>query len=163
VTQTEQTLVHDGAHDFDFYVGCWHVQNHRLKERLMNCNEWEDFSAISEAKMILGGAGNFDELVTDFWPDFRGATLRLYNAETGQWSLYWMTHKTGTLEPPVVGSFKDGVGIFECADTLRGQPIIVRYIWSNITENTARWEQHFSPDNGEMWECNWVMESTRIE
>ena len=36
------------------------------------------------------------------------------------------------------------------------------FVWSEITENSCRWEQAFSPDGGEGWEVNWVMESTRI-
>jgi hypothetical protein len=163
MTQAQEKLQLDGAHDFDFLPGRWRIHNHRLRERLMSCEEWDDFEATSEARLILGGTANMDEYFTDFWPGFVGGTLRLYNAETGQWSLYWMTNKTGTLEPPVVGSFKDGVGIFEGPDMLRGQPITVQFIWSNITPNSARWEQRFSPDNGQMWETNWIMESTRIK
>jgi hypothetical protein len=39
----------------------------------------------------------------------------------------------------------------------------VVYIWSEITPTSARWEQAFSPDMGEAWETNWIMESTRID
>ena len=44
-----------------------------------------------------------------------------------------------------------------------GKPIVVRFIWSNITETSTRWEQAFSPDGRvQTWEVNWIMESTRI-
>jgi hypothetical protein len=66
-----------------------------------------------------------------------------------------------TIEPPVRGGFANGVGIFQGEDTLRGQPIIVRFMWSEITANSARWEQAFSPDAGATWEVNWVMHFTR--
>jgi hypothetical protein len=56
----------------------------------------------------------------------------------------------------------DGVGIFTCDDEFEGKPIIVRYIWSNITASSARWEQAFSPDGGKTWETNWIMNQTRI-
>jgi hypothetical protein len=39
---------------------------------------------------------------------------------------------------------------------------VLRFVWSNITDTTCRWEQAFSPDGGETWEVNWIMESTRI-
>jgi hypothetical protein len=37
----------------------------------------------------------------------------------------------------------------------------VRYIWSDITETSARWEQAFSVDDGRTWETNLIMEFTR--
>jgi len=39
----------------------------------------------------------------------------------------------------------------------------VRFVWSNVTAPTPRWEQAFSADGGETWETNWVMEFTRAE
>ena len=42
-------------------------------------------------------------------------------------------------------------------------PILVRFLWSDITPTTCRWEQAFSVDDGATWEVNWIMESTRIE
>jgi hypothetical protein len=43
-----------------------------------------------------------------------------------------------------------------------GKPIVVRYIWSNITADHCRWEQAFSPDDGKTWETNWITENTRV-
>jgi hypothetical protein len=62
----------------------------------------------------------------------------------------------------VVGGFKDGIGTFIAEDTFNGRQILVRFLWSDITATTCRWEQAFSTDGGETWEVNWVMESTRI-
>jgi hypothetical protein len=45
----------------------------------------------------------------------------------------------------------DGVGTFYADDTLRGMPIKIRFTWSHITQNSARWEQAFSPDGGKTW------------
>ena len=53
-------------------------------------------------------------------------------------------------------------GTFLANDTFHGQPIVVRFIWSNITKTSTRWEQAFSDDGGVTWEDNWIMESTRI-
>jgi hypothetical protein len=39
----------------------------------------------------------------------------------------------------------------------------VRFTWSDITKPTLRWEQAFSDDDGESWETNWIMETTRAE
>ena len=64
------------------------------------------------------------------------------------------------LDPPMVGSFSDGRGLFFGDDTFEGKPIRVRFIWSPLTYATCRWEQAFSQDGGETWETNWTMDFT---
>jgi hypothetical protein len=154
-----------GLRDFDFVAGAWRVQHRRLKERLAGSDEWEEFGGTSEAHLILGGAGNVDDNVIDL-PDgtYRAATLRTFDPETRRWSIWWFDGRRplGPLDPPMVGRFEDGVGTFFANDSLRGRPIVVHFIWSDITERSARWEQAFSPDGGATWEVNWVMEFTRV-
>jgi hypothetical protein len=102
-----------------------------------------------------------DTFHTDHWPGFAGMSLRLYDPRTRQWSIYWASNQTGALDPPVVGSIANGIGVFEGRDVLDGRPILVRFTWSDITTTGARWEQAFSPDEGRTWEKNWVMVMTR--
>jgi hypothetical protein len=154
-----------GVHDFDFYLGKWRVHHRRLKERLVGSEEWQEFEGTSEAWPLLGGAGNVDDNVLKLPAGtYRAVSLRSYDTATDQWSIWWLDGRIprGPLDPPVVGSFKDGIGTFLANDTFNGKPIVVRFIWSNITESSTRWEQAFSEDDGETWEINWVMESTRI-
>jgi hypothetical protein len=153
----------DGSHDFDFQTGRWHVRNERLVERLQGSTAWHTFEATVSARLLPGGLGNLDEYRTDYWPGFVGISLRIYTRQTGQWSIYWASNRIGTLEPPVVGSFVDGVGVFEGRQELAGRPIVVRLTWSDITRSSARWEQDFSPDDGRTWEKNWIMIHTRVE
>ena len=90
--------------------------------------------------------------------------LRIFDPETRLWAIYWAdSRRTALLEPPVVGSFADGVGCFECDEIFEGRPIIVRYTWSDITENSARWAQSFSEDGGSTWETNWTVEHRRVD
>jgi hypothetical protein len=153
-----------GVHDFDFYMGKWRVHHRRLKERLAGSDEWQRFEGTSEAWQLLGGAGNVDDNILELPAGtYRAVSLRSYDPEPGTWSIWWLDGRNpGQFDPPVVGRFKDGVGTFQCDDTFTGKPIIVRFLWSNITETTCRWEQAFSPDGGKTWEINWIMESTRI-
>ncbi|MDH2426575.1 hypothetical protein [Sphaerisporangium sp. TRM90804] len=146
--------------DFDFYTGTWDVVNRRLRERLTGCTEWDEFPGVSVARSIFGGAGNMDEI--DFpTRGFAGLTLRLYDPEREEWSLYWSSSRSTVIEPAVVGRFHGGVGLFYCDDTHEGTPVRVRFVWSGITATTARWEQAFSVDGEKTWETNWIMESTR--
>ncbi len=162
-----------GIDDFDFLTGDWLVENKKLLKVLDGCNEWEKFRARERAQKLPAGIGYFDEfsaLAGENWrPGFVGMSLRIFNPQTQLWSIYWLNNqnggidaKTGALTPPVVGKFVDGVGIFEGADDFNGKPIRVRYTWSHITADSARWEQAFSSDAGKSWETNWVMNMTRM-
>lgn len=168
-TTTSVNPANDGSHDFDFYMGHWRIQNKRLVKRLAGSTEWETFEAFAHARPLPGSIGNYDDFIAIKWrPDFVGMSFRVFSPITKKWSIYWLDNKTGGLDAkghltvPVVGEFKDGIGIFMCDDEFEGKPITVRYTWSNISKNTARWEQAFSPDGGKTWETNWVMDQTRI-
>lgn len=152
----------DASHDFDFLEGRWKVHNRRLAGRLQNSSEWHEFEATNECRPLPGGLGNEDEYRTEYWKDFVGITLRFFNPETQQWAIYWIDNRTPVLQPPVMGAFEGNTGIFEGPDELRGQPILVRFIWSRLGPGRARWEQLFSADDGETWESNWTMDFTRI-
>jgi hypothetical protein len=149
-------------HDFDFLFGDWIVHNERLTARLVGCSDWETFEATNHCHPILGGVGNVDEFVTHWNGGFRGATVRLFDLERAQWSIYWASNRTGVLEPPVVGRFADRVGTFFGRDSHEGTPVLVRFIWSDITVASALWQQAFSTDDGKTWETNWRMRFKRI-
>ena len=152
------------VHDFDFYMGTWRVHHRRLRERLAGSDEWDEFEGTSRAWPILDGAGNVDDNVLDLpTGTYRAISLRTFDPATDQWSIWWLDGRDpGRLDPPVVGGFKDGVGTFLAADTFNGRRILVRFLWSDITDTTCRWEQAFSTDGGTTWEVNWIMESTRV-
>lgn len=146
--------------DFDFEYGTWSVRHRRLIDRLAGCGEWEEFDGTTICAPIIGGVGNFEQV---WMPsiDTIGMALRLFDASTGLWSIYWSSNRTGRLEPPVVGCFVDSVGTFEADDDFNGKPIRVRFIWENISGDRARWTQAFRPEGGVEWEDNWTMDFTR--
>jgi hypothetical protein len=151
---------HDGARDFHFLHGNWRIDHRRLKERLTGCEEWEEFSTRLECRPILGGAGNQDE---GEFPSrgYHAMSLRLYDRNARTWTIYWITSLSGSIDPGVTGRFTDGVGEFLGADAHEGTPVLVRYLWSDITPAAARWAQAFSTDDGRTWETNWIMDLTR--
>lgn len=157
------TQTASGARDFDFLLGRWRVQNKFLKARLKGSNEWLTFEASLEVRSIIGGLGNVDQYkATLFGKPLEGTTLRVFNPQTKKWSLYWVDNWSATLQPPLVGEFKNGVGEFFTDDEYEGKKIKVRFIWSEIAGNHARWEQAFSEDGGKVWETNWIMEFSKI-
>lgn len=150
--------------DFDFFVGAWTIQHRRLKDRLLGCSEWEHFAGSSRVQKMLGGHANVDDNLLHLpGVDYRALTLRSFDTANGQWSIWWLDARhPGRLDVPVVGGFKQGTGSFYADDTLNGQAIRVRFLWTKQSELGApRWEQAFSGDGGITWETNWVMDFTR--
>jgi hypothetical protein len=123
------------------------------------------FSQPASHKKILDSNANFEQFEVDN-PEkklhIKGQTLRLYNSDSHQWSIYFVDVAKGTLDlPAVVGQFGGTRGEFYNQQQYRGRAILVRYVWLNISPKSARMEQSFSPDGGKTWETNWLCELTR--
>ena len=155
----------DGSRDFDFLIGNWKAHVRRLPDRLNNSNTWVEYYGISNHKKILDSNANFEEFdvtSTDKKLRIKAQTLRLYNPASRQWSIYLVDVDNGTLGlPPVVGQFNGNRGEFYDQENYKGRAILVRYVWLNISPNSARMEQSFSPDGGKTWEVNWICELSR--
>jgi hypothetical protein len=83
---------------------------------------------------LLGGSGNIDDNVLELPGDlYRAVTLRAFDAKTGQWSIWWLDSRSpkGPLDPPVRGSFRDGVGTFYADDTFNNTPIRAIHLVAN--------------------------------
>lgn len=153
----------DHSHDFDFEFGHWIVRHRRLKERLVNCAEWEEFNGTASTVAILGGVGNIEDNVIGLPAGAYGAiAIRSFDRVEGLWAIWWLDgRQPHQLDVPVVGSFRDGVGSFYAADALAGCPIRVRFLWLRTETPSPRWEQAMSRDNGDTWETNWTMDFER--
>jgi hypothetical protein len=154
--------------DFDFLVGKWKMHNRRLNKRLEGNNEWTEFDSYDENSKILSDTADVDTYSTTEMPGmegkrFEGLTLRLFNLKNRLWSLYWVASNVGALDPPVVGSFENGVGHFFAKDTFKGKPIIMMFRWDARNKDRPVWSQAFSPDDGKTWEWNWYNISERIK
>jgi hypothetical protein len=73
-------------------------------------------------------------------------SLRLYNSASHQWSLNFSSSGSGTLAQPAIGEFKNGRGEFYDQEFLNGHSILVRFVISDITPTSCRFEQSFSDD-----------------
>lgn len=152
------------ANDFDFLIGKWRVRHRTLRERLADSKTWDEAKAIDIVRPAFAGLGNIGRFMrlVDGKP-YEGMPTRLFDEAAGVWRIWWLDTMGHRMEPPLYGGFTSGVGHFEGDDELRGQPIRVRFAWTNITDMTARWDQSFSPDEGKTWELNSIMEFARDE
>jgi len=155
----------DGAHDFDFLIGDWKAHVRRLPDRLNGSTAWLEYDGISRHKKLLDSNANFEEFEVesrDGHPRLKAQTLRLYNPASQQWSIYLVDVDNGTLGlPPVAGGFTGPRGEFFDQEDYKGRAILVRYLWLDISPQSARMEQSFSPDGGKSWEVNWICELSR--
>jgi hypothetical protein len=145
-------------------LGSWKIHLKRLEHPLTGSKTWVEFDGTSVTRKVWDGRSQIEEFEVDSPSGhIEGLTLRLYNPQSHQWSLYWANSKAGTMGgPPNVGEFKDGRGEFLCQDTFEGRMILIRYVWSDITPKTAHFEQSFSDDGGKTWEVNWITDQTRV-
>jgi len=154
--------------DFDFFMGIWKC-HHRCRVRpLADCHDWIEFDGTCVARKILGGYGNVDESDIGLpGRRYRGMSLRTWDAEQRLWSIYSLdSRRPGHLAPPMKGRFEDSragkLGTFFGNDEVGGRATRVRCLWSRLAEDSARWEQAFSLDEGKSWETNWIMDFTRM-
>ncbi|MGQ0835669.1 MAG: hypothetical protein ACT4O5_12270 [Gammaproteobacteria bacterium] len=160
----ESQAKRDGQHDFDFQIGTWRTHLKRLKNPLSGSSTWIEYEGTTVVRKVWDGRANLVELdVKGPAGHIEALSLRLYDPESRQWSLNFANSRTGTLSPPSIGAFRNGRGEFYSRETLDGRSILVRFVISDITPTSCRFEQAFSADDGKTWEVNWIATDTRIE
>jgi hypothetical protein len=161
------TAVRDSGPDgFDFEFGTWSTHLKILLHPLTGSTSWVEFTGTSLVHKIWNGRANIVELdVNGPSGHVQALSLRLYNPESHQWSLYTSNKRNGTIlvGVPTVGEFNGGRGEFYDMEPINGKVVLVRNIWSGMTEHSCHFEQAFSPDGGKTWETNWIAEDTRLK
>jgi hypothetical protein len=152
----------DGAHDFDFEIGTWRTEVKR-RAPLATTDEWIAYSGTTRVLPIWGGKANLAELIAE-GPAGRieVLSLRLYDPATRKWTLNVASSRGADIGPPSVGGFEGGRGEFVAREQVDGQDVLVRFVISEITADSARFEQAFSADGGKTWVPNWIATDTRI-
>ena len=154
----------DGQHDFDFEIGTWKTHLSRRLRPLTGSIEWVEYEGTSVVRKVWSGGANLVELdVEGSAGRIQALSLRLYNPQSRQWSLNFSNIRGGTMSPPTIGEFKNGRGEFYSQETLNGRAILVRFVISDVTSDSCRFEQAFSADGGKTWEVNWVATDTRVK
>ena len=153
----------DGQHDFYPLIGKWKYHLKRLLNPLTGSHTWIELEGTGVCYRVWDGRAQLDTIVVDGQGvHIEGLTLRTYNPQSHQWRLYWANSRSGIMDPPQVGEFKNGRGEFFAQDTINGKTILVRYAWTNMTTNSPHFEQSFSDDGGKTWEVNWITDQTRV-
>lgn len=150
------------VHDFEYFAGAWNTVQHRLRTGSDGSKTWEAFPATLCMEPYLGGLVTVDEM---YMPTKgrAGVTVRTFDVQKRQWSVYWISSTDGVLGVPgVVGGFHGKHGEFYGDDVDNGHPIRVRFTWDELDHDHARWQQAFSYDN-RTWETNWIGDFVRAD
>jgi hypothetical protein len=159
-----QSATTDGRHDFDWVFGTWKTHVKRRLRPLSGSQDWVEYEGTTTVSKVWNGRANLVELdVAGPAGRIEALSLRLYNPEAHQWSLNFSNVSGGTMAIPTVGEFKDGRGEFYSQETLGARSILVRFVISDFSRESARFEQSFSDDGGKTWETNWIAVDTRLK
>ncbi|MET0553282.1 MAG: hypothetical protein ABW221_09605 [Vicinamibacteria bacterium] len=148
--------------DFDYLVGSWKIRNRTLREPLTGRDEWKEFDATQEFRLVLFGLGNFDVFHTELdGRPFEGLTVRLFDPRTRLWTIYWADSDAVTLDGGKVGSFDGDEGDFFGRELVAGEDVIVRFHWDKRDVEAPVYSRAFSTDAGRTWEWNWYSTFSR--
>jgi len=154
----------DGQHDFDFEIGTWKTRLKRMVDPLSGTQTWVEYEGTTVVRKVFDGMANLVELTADGPAGhFKGISLRLYNPQAHQWSLNFANMRSGVMTTPTIGEFKNGRGEFYSQETLNERAILVKFVISEMTSDSCRFEQSFSDDGGKTWELNWIAVDTRMK
>jgi hypothetical protein len=162
VAETQPQELRDGQHDFDFNFGVWHTHIKRIPDPFSTPTKSVELDGTVTVRKVWDGRAQLEEIETEgpagHW---EGMTLFLYNPQSHQWSQTFIDSKSGVLNSPTIGSFKEGRGELFSQDTFNGKSILVRGVWSNITPNSHRYEESYSNDGGATWAPAFIANLTR--
>jgi hypothetical protein len=156
---TTGKIIGKGVGDFDFLTGEWTIKNRRLKNG--STIVWEEFAGAATVHRLMGGMASIEELRIPA-NNYRGMGVRVWHSQEKLWADHWTGAYNGVVNPPQLGQFIGGEGIFISDDEMDGKPIKARGVWDRITPNSCRWHQSTSADGGKTWDYNWYMDWTRV-
>lgn len=153
----------DGQHDFDWDIGTWKTHQRRLLHPLTGSTTWVEYNGTDVVQKVWQGASVGKIEADGPSGHLEIFTLRLYNPQAHQWSVYFTNPASGILSLPAVGEFKNGRAEFYDQETYNDRIIWVRFSISDITPNSCHFEQAFSPDGGKTWEPNFIVTETLVK
>lgn len=141
-------------------IGNWEVKDWQLNKN----GEWHRQAGASwNFYAIQGNTAIRDEWqsnasATQLAPGF-GSQLRVYDPGNKTWTAAWLSSRTRTLEF-YSGSEADKKVFFVSQPNEKGR--ITRVIFSELEENSFRWQMQWSSNTGETWTRVYKLQATRI-
>lgn len=150
----------DEARQFDFWVGTWDV-NLRVRQPDFS---WKDTRrSVAEIYPILSGKAVLELWSEDQVAGIKGFSLRYFDTSRDEWVLWlnWPSNNQSG-SSSLAGTFRHGRGeFFSTRQGPNGTETLSRFTFSDITDESLRWDDAFSTDGGQTWTNNWIMEFSR--
>ena len=152
---TQETPTHidlSGPRGFNFLTGTWLV-HHTVKRPT---GDWWEFEGTSVNRSLMDGSANVEDN-TFYKPTgiTHGVALRAYDAKTDQWAIWWLDSRDPLArhDPPQVGKFEGGIGLFYSDFVENGNPMRLRFLWSEITprRDALPKRRQNAPGMGSVW------------
>ena len=153
------TITGKGPGDFAFLTGEWTIKHRRFDTSGPDAHR--EFDGSATVRSVMGGMGSIEELRKGDGSIF-GMGVRVWHPKEQLWADHWTAAEDGVVNPPQLGRFIDGAGIFTAEDEMDGKPVKVKAVWDKITPTSCRWYQMMSRDGGGNWERGWYMDWTRV-
>lgn len=148
-------------HDFDFNMGRWKTQIRAVLNPLSAPSVWTNLQGTHTVYRVWGDWADIGQLEVDGPSGHEeDLALRMYDRKTRQWRVYFANSSSGTLDQPMVGGFKGGVGTFVFLDEMEGKTVLVRNVWSGITSKSCHQDWAISADGGKTWVPTWISSDT---
>jgi hypothetical protein len=123
-----------GIGDFDFLTGRWAIRHQRLKDG--STDDWQRFESQAVVHQVLGGMGSIEELYKADG-SFMGMGVRVWLPEQKKWADHWTSAANGVVNPPQLGAFIDGEGVFVSNEKVDDVDWLYRGVWDRI--GTGGW------------------------
>jgi hypothetical protein len=158
---TAYTPGNSPEHDFDFNIGRWKTRIRAVLKPLSAPAVWSDLQGTHVVYRVWDDWADLGQLQVDGpGGHLEFLALRMYDRRTHQWRVYFANSDSGTLEPPMVGEFRNGVGTFVFLGETEGRTVLVRNVWSGITSRSCHQDWAISADGGRTWVPTWVSTDT---
>jgi hypothetical protein len=135
------------AAQFDFWIGHW---------ELTSAGKPAGTNTITRE---YDGAVIMEHFVGTTEPILKGMSVSVFNKNTGKWHQTWVDNQGAYLD--FTGEFGDGKMILSRHATIKGQEILQRMVWSNITPDSFDWSWERSDDDGTTWKVLWPLQYVR--
>ena len=157
-----EAVQRDGQHDFDFNIGAWKTHIKRVVDPLSASSSTIELNGTVTVRKVWDGRAQLEEIEAD-GPNghWEALTLFLYNPEAHQWSQNYVNAKSGMLNSPAIGGFRDGRVELFSLDSINGRAILVRAVWSDMMPTSHRYQESYSDDGGKTWATAFTANLTR--